>query len=61
MPDSDAETLYYHPTTGKLEWRCQYCPKRYNLNGDTRIVKQHLILVYTMLEDSPRQLRIIQR
>jgi hypothetical protein len=32
-PDVDAEMLYYHPTTGKLEWQCKHCPKRYTLNG----------------------------
>jgi hypothetical protein len=61
MPDSDTESLYYHPTTGKLEWRCKYCPKRYTLNGGTRIMKLHLISAHEISERSPRQQRIIKR
>ena len=61
MPDLDAETLYYHPTTGKLEWRCKYCPKRYTLNGGTSIMKQHLKSVHGILESSPRQERLLKR
>ena len=61
MPDLDAETLYYHPTTGKLEWRCKYCPKRYALNGGTSIMKQHLQSAYRILASSSRQERLIKR
>jgi hypothetical protein len=61
MPDLDAETLYYHPATGKLEWRCKYCPKTYNLNGRTSILKQHLKSAHTISESSPRQERLIKR
>jgi hypothetical protein len=61
MPDSDTETLYYHPTTAKLEWRCKYCPKRYTLNGGTRLIKQHLIAAHETSESSPRQERLIKR
>ena len=61
MPDSDAEALYYYPTTRKLEWRCKYCLKRYTLNGGTRVIKQHLLLAHTISETSPRQERIIKR
>jgi hypothetical protein len=61
MPDLDTETLYYHPTTEKLEWRCKYCPKRYSLNGGTSIMKQHLKSAHGILESSPRQERLIKR
>jgi hypothetical protein len=61
MPDSDAEALYHHPTTGKLEWRYRYCAKRYTLNGGTRVIKLHLISAYDISESSPRQQYIIQR
>jgi hypothetical protein len=61
MPDLDTETLYYHPTTAKLEWRCKYCLKRYTLNGGTSIMKQHLKLVHGILESSPRQERLLKR
>ena len=61
MPDSDAEALYHHPTTRKLEWRCRYCAKRYTLNGGTRVIKLHLISAYDISESSPRQQHIIQR
>ena len=61
MPDLDAETLYYHPTTGKLEWRCKYCPKRYTLNGGTRVIKLHLISAHKILESSTRQERLLKR
>jgi ribosomal protein L35 len=61
MPDLDTETLYYHPITRKLEWRCKYCSKRYTINGGTRLIKQHLITAHEILERSPRQERIIKR
>jgi hypothetical protein len=61
MPDLDAETLYYHPTTGKLEWRCKYCPKRYTLNGGTSIMKQHLKSAHKISESSARQERLLNR
>jgi hypothetical protein len=61
MSDLDTKTLYYYPTTGKLEWRCKYCPKRYTLNGGTFIIKQHLQLAYRILASSPRQERLIKR
>jgi hypothetical protein len=60
MPDLDTETLYYHPTTGKLEWRCKYCSKRYALNGGTRVIKQHLISAYDILETLPCEEHIIK-
>ena len=61
MPDKDPETLYYHPTTTKLEWRCKYCSKRYAINGGTRLIKQYLIAAHEILEKSPRQERLIKR
>ena len=61
MPDADPESLYYHPTTTKLEWRCQYCSKRYALNGSIRVVKQHLIAAHKISESSPRQQRVLKR
>ena len=61
MPDSDVEALYHHPTTGKLEWRCRYCVKRYALNGGTRVIKLHLVSAYDISESSPRHQHIIQR
>ena len=61
MPDSDAKALYYHPTTGKLEWRCKYCSKRYTLNGGTSIIKAHLKSAHKILESSPRQERLLKR
>ena len=61
MPDLDTETLYYHPTTGKLEWRCKYCPKRYTLNGGTSIMKQHLISAHKILDSSRRQEHLLKR
>jgi hypothetical protein len=59
MPDSDAEALYNHPTTGKLEWRCRYCVKRYALNGGTRVIKLHLVSAHDISESSPREEHII--
>jgi hypothetical protein len=61
MPDLDPETLYYHPTTTKLEWRCKYCPKKYAINGGTRLMKQHLITAHEISEGSSRQERLIKR
>jgi hypothetical protein len=61
MPDSDAEALYNHPTTGKLEWRCRYCVKKYALNSGTRVIKLHLISAHDISESSPREQHIIQR
>jgi hypothetical protein len=61
MPDSDTETLYYHPNTRKVEWRCKYCPKKYAINGGTRLIKQHLAASYEISESSPRQARVLQR
>jgi hypothetical protein len=61
MPDLDTEALYYHPTTRKLEWRCKYCPKRYTINGGTRLIKQHLVVAHDISERSPRQERLIKR
>lgn len=61
MPDLDTETLYYHPATGKLEWRCKYCPKRYTLNGGTFIMKQHLKSAHKISERSARQERLLKR
>jgi hypothetical protein len=61
MPNSNIESLYYHPGTTKLEWRCKYCPKRYTINGGTRVIKLHLTSVHGIIENSPRQERIIQR
>jgi hypothetical protein len=61
MPDADPESLYYHPTTAKLEWRCRYCSKRYALNGGTRLMKQHLIAAHEISESSPRQQRVLKR
>jgi hypothetical protein len=61
MPDTDPESLYYHPQTTKLQWRCKYCPKRYALNGGTRVIKLHLIATHQISESSPRQERVIQR
>ena len=61
MPDLDTETLYYHPTTAKLEWRCKYYLKRYTLNGGIRLIKQYLIAAHETLERSPRQERLIKR
>jgi BED zinc finger len=61
MPDVDPESLYYHPTTAKLEWRCRYCSKRYALNGGTRLMKQHLIAAHEISESSPRQQRVLKR
>ena len=61
MPDSDIESLYYYPGTTKLEWRCKYCPKRYTINGGTRVIKSHLSSTHGIAENSPRQERSIQR
>ena len=61
MPDIDPESLYYHPKTTKLEWRCKYCPKRYALNGGTRLIKQHLITAHHISESSSRQEQAIKR
>ena len=61
MPDINPETLYYHPISTKLEWRCKYCSKRYTLNGGTSIIKQHLKSAYGISENSPRQERILKR
>ena len=61
MPDSDVEALYHHPTTGKLEWRCRYCVKKYALNSGTRVIKLHLISAHDISESSPRQERLIKR
>src|SRR3982074_2256125 len=58
---ADTTTPYQHPTTGKPEWRCKYCPKRYTLNGGTSIMKQHLKSAHAILESSPRQERLIKR
>jgi BED zinc finger len=61
MPHTDPESVYYHPTTTKLEWRCKYCSKRYALNGGTRVIKQHLIAAHEISESSPRQQRVLKR
>ena len=61
MPDIDPESLYYHPTSRKVEWRCKYCLKKYAINGGTRLIKLHLISAHDISENSPRQERIIKR
>jgi hypothetical protein len=60
MPDLDPETLYYHPTTTKLEWRCKYCPKKYAINSSTRLIKQHLITAHEISEGSSCQEHLIK-
>jgi hypothetical protein len=56
MPDEDPETKYYNWKTGSLEWRCQYCPKKYALNGGTRILKAHLRSTHGINDQSPREI-----
>jgi hypothetical protein len=60
MPDLDIETLYYHPKTAKLEWRYKYCPKKYAINGGTRLIKLHLIVAHEISDYSPRQERLVR-
>lgn len=61
MPDPDAETKYYSKTNHQLEWRCRYCPKRYAVNGGTRLIKTHLKSIHEITEDSPRDIRARKR
>ena len=56
MPDEDPETKYYNRKTGSLEWRCKYCPKKYALNGGTRILKAHLCSTHGINDQSPREI-----
>lgn len=46
--------LYSNSHTGKLEWRCKYCPKRYTCSGGTKIIVLHL-LSHGITSDTPRQ------
>jgi hypothetical protein len=61
MLDENPKSLYYHPITRKLEWRCKYYSKKYAINSGTRLIRLHLILVHNISEKSPRQERIIKR
>jgi hypothetical protein len=56
MADKDPETKYFNSRTRKLKWRCGYCPKRYALNGGTRIIKLHLSSCHQIIDRSRRVL-----
>ena len=42
MPDPDPQTQYFNKNTGKPEWRCRYCTRRYATTGGTRAIMEHL-------------------
>lgn len=60
MPDEDPQTQYFNKNTGKPEWRCRYCTRRYATTGGTRAIMEHL-KTHKIEENSTRETRAINQ
>lgn len=60
MPDPDPQTQYFNKNTGKQEWRCRYCTRRYATTGGTRAIMEHL-KTHNIEENSTRETRAINQ
>ena len=60
MPDPDPQTQYFNKNTGKPEWRCRYCTRRYATTGGTRAIMEHL-KTHNIEENSTRETRAINQ
>ena len=61
MPDVDPETKYYNPKTKAPKWRCKYCPKRYSLNGGTRIITAYLFNKHEISDNTRKDISTKKR
>src|SRR6266487_6977881 len=56
MPNEDPNTKYYHLTTKVLEWRYRYYNQRYNLNGGTKVLIDHLRKEHDVTDQSHKEI-----